>query len=67
MPAPQRARAPPVHHGDGRGRWNGDAVEPLSNQDSGAQKALAVADILIRRRPGAPAAAAGDTVEIIDF
>ena len=50
-----------------RGRWNGDAVEPLSNQDSGAQKALAAADILIRRRPGAPAAAAGDTVEIIDF
>jgi len=50
-----------------RGQWRGDAVAPLSNQDSGAQKALAAADVLIRRRPAAPAAAAGETVEIIDF
>lgn len=50
-----------------RGRWAGDTVEPLSNQDSGAQLTLADADLLIRRRPGAVEAAAGDVVEVIDF
>lgn len=50
-----------------RASWDGDSVRPFSNQDSGAQKTLADADILIRRRAGAPAAEAGATVEIIDF
>lgn len=50
-----------------RGRWRGPAVEVLPNQDSGAQRALAEADILIRRRAGAPAARAGESVEVIDF
>ena len=50
-----------------RALWNGDAVLPASYQDSGAQKTLADADLLIRRRPGAPAAEAGDVVEVIDF
>lgn len=50
-----------------RAAWDGDAVRPFSNQDSGAQKTLADADILIRRRAGAPAAEAGEPVEIIDF
>ena len=50
-----------------RGMWEGDTVLPASNQDSGAQKTLADADLLIRRRAGAPAAEAGETVEIIDF
>lgn len=45
----------------------GGRVQPLSNQDSGAQRALAEADVLIRRRPGAAAAEAGGTVDIIDF
>jgi molybdopterin molybdotransferase len=50
-----------------RGRWAGEAVEPLSNQDSGAQKALAEADILIRRLAGAPPAEAGDLVDVLPF
>jgi molybdopterin molybdotransferase len=50
-----------------RGRWRADAVEPLSSQNSGAQGALAEAELLIRRRAGAPAAPAGEIVEIIDF
>lgn len=45
----------------------GGRVQPLSNQDSGAQRVLAEADVLIRRRPGAAAAEAGETVDIIDF
>lgn len=50
-----------------RGRRADGGAQPLSNQDSGAQRALAEADLLIRRRPGAAAAAAGDAVDIIDF
>ena len=50
-----------------RARCAAGVVEPLTNQDSGAQKTLAEADLLIRRRAGAPAAEAGETVEIIDF
>lgn len=50
-----------------RGRWRGDGVEALTNQDSGAQRALAEAELLIRRRAGVPAAPAGEMVEIIDF
>ena len=40
-------------------------VRPFSAQDSAMQKVLAHADALIRRLPHAPAAAAGDLVEII--
>jgi molybdopterin molybdotransferase len=50
-----------------RAGWDGNAVRAFGYQDSGAQKTLADATLLIRRRPGAPAAEAGDTVEIIDF
>jgi molybdopterin molybdotransferase len=50
-----------------RAAWDGHAVLPASYQDSGAQKTLADADLLIRRRAGAPAAEAGETVSIIDF
>lgn len=42
-------------------------VAPLSDQDSSSQKALSLADLLIRRRPGDPAAAAGDRVAVLDF
>ena len=45
----------------------GDGVKPLPNQDSGAQSTLAGADLLIRRAAGAPAAEAGEEVEVIDF
>ena len=50
-----------------RGVATGDAVRLLSNQDSGAQSTLAAADLLVRRAAGAPAAAAGEMVDIIDF
>lgn len=50
-----------------RARWASRAVAPLANQDSGAQKGLAAADVLVRQRPGSPALAAGDAVEVLDF
>ncbi len=50
-----------------RASWEGEAVLPAGYQDSGAQKTLADADLLIRRRIGAPVAEAGETVEIINF
>lgn len=50
-----------------RARRDGSAVELLSDQDSGAQKGLAAADVLVRQGPGSPALAAGDTVEVLDF
>jgi molybdopterin molybdotransferase len=43
------------------------AVRGLANQDSSAQRTLAAADCLIRRRPGAPPAAAGEEVDVLDF
>jgi len=46
---------------------DGKAARPLSNQDSSAQRTLAAADLLIRRRAHAPAAAAGETVDVLDF
>jgi molybdopterin molybdotransferase len=42
-------------------------VEPASSQDSSAQKTLASADILLRRRSGAMPAKAGDTIAALDF
>jgi molybdopterin molybdotransferase len=50
-----------------RASWQGESVLPAHYQDSSAQKTLADADLLIRRRPGAPATEAGEMVEIIDF
>jgi molybdopterin molybdotransferase len=50
-----------------RAAAQGASARPLSNQDSGAQKMLVDADLLIRRRPFSPTAAAGDPVEVIDF
>lgn len=50
-----------------RGAAAGEAVRLLSNQDSSAQSTLAAADLLVRRAAGAPAAEAGELVEIIDF
>jgi len=43
------------------------AVTPFANQDSAAQSVLARADVLAVRPPHAPAAAAGEMVEIIDL
>lgn len=50
-----------------RAAWREGRAHPLTDQDSSAQKALAAADLLIRRRPGEPDAAAGDEVETLDF
>jgi molybdopterin molybdotransferase len=50
-----------------RGSWAGGMAVPAGYQDSGAQRTLADADLLIRRRAGAPAAEAGEMVEVIDF
>jgi molybdopterin molybdotransferase len=50
-----------------RARWNGDAVEILSNQDSSAQKVLAQADLLVRQRPNGPVMAPGQAVDTLDF
>jgi molybdopterin molybdotransferase len=40
---------------------------PLANQDSGAQKALAEADLLLRSRPHDPRREAGYEIEALDF
>lgn len=50
-----------------RARWSDRRVAPLSNQDSSAQKGLAVADLLVRQRAGASAQDRGDEVEVLDF
>lgn len=49
-----------------RGRSAGaGAVEVLADQDSSAQKALASADLLIRRRPGEGASEIGELVPVL--
>ena len=50
-----------------RGRTAADGVRPVGNQDSSAQKDLAMADILIRRRPEARRLSVGDLVEVLAF
>ena len=50
-----------------RGRRTADGVEPFSDQDSGSQKTLAMADLLIRRGANTPALAAGEEVGTLDF
>ncbi len=50
-----------------RASIEGSGATVASDQDSSAQRALAGADLLVRRRPRAPAAAAGDRVEVLDL
>jgi molybdopterin molybdotransferase len=50
-----------------RGRSAADGVRPVGNQDSSAQKDLATADLLIRRRAGARALGSGELVEVLAF
>jgi len=50
-----------------RAREFPDGVEPVSSQDSSAQKMLVDADLLLRRRAGAMPAVAGDTIAALDF
>lgn len=50
-----------------RARVDQGGVSLTDDQDSSAQRALAASDLLVRRRPGAPAAAVGDRVEVLDL
>lgn len=50
-----------------RARWGECGLEPLGNQQSGAQAALAEADWLIRRPLGSAPAAAGEEVSALAF
>ncbi|GAA4720742.1 molybdopterin molybdotransferase MoeA [Sphingomonas lutea] len=50
-----------------RAQWIGDSVELLRFQDSGAQKALAEADVLIRQSAHSSALPLGSEVTILDF
>ena len=50
-----------------RARWQDGRVQVLSFQDSSAQRALAEADLLVRQRSDAPAIAAGDPVDVLEF
>lgn len=50
-----------------RARAVEEGVEPVSNQDSSAQRTLVEANLLVRRRPGASPAATGDTAWVVDF
>jgi molybdopterin molybdotransferase len=50
-----------------RARWSGGLVEVLADQDSGAQRALADAELLVRQRANSPALERDATIEILDF
>ena len=50
-----------------RGRATLGGVTLAVDQDSSAQRALAASDLLVRRRPGEPPAAAGDYVAVLDL
>ena len=50
-----------------RAREFPDGVEPVSSQDSSAQKMLIDADLLLRRRAGAMPASTGDSISVLDF
>lgn len=54
-------------HGFIRASFDGNAVTPLSYQDSGAQKALSNADCLISRAPQSPPSASGASVDVLHF
>lgn len=50
-----------------RARRAATGALPLADQDSGAQKALADADLLLRSRPNDPARGPGQSIEALDF
>lgn len=50
-----------------RARLTEGGAEPLADQDSGSQKALAEADLLLRSRPNDPPRESGDEIEALDF
>jgi molybdopterin molybdotransferase len=50
-----------------RARWSGGLVEVLADQDSGSQRALADADLLVRQGANSPALGRGAAIEMLDF
>ncbi|TXC68110.1 molybdopterin molybdotransferase MoeA [Sphingorhabdus soli] len=50
-----------------RAAWKDGRAVPLDNQDSGAQRSLAAADLLLRRRADTDAIEAGVMVEAVSF
>lgn len=50
-----------------RARWESGGVRLLANQDSGAQKMLVAADLLVRRPAGDRGFEAGAPVEVLSF
>jgi molybdopterin molybdotransferase len=50
-----------------RARWTGERVTLLPNQDSGAQKMLATAELLVRRPAGTLGFEAEAWVDVLDF
>ena len=50
-----------------RACWSGERVQLVGNQDSGAQNALAQADLLVRQRPNSPRLEAGELVQTLAF
>jgi molybdopterin molybdotransferase len=50
-----------------RARLQSHAAEILTFQDSGAQHALASADLIVRQAANASAIGVGDTVEVLGF
>jgi molybdopterin molybdotransferase len=67
LTVPLEANGPRLHLMRAKLGRNGSGaltVAPMPSQDSSLLSALSVADCLIRREPGAPAAAAGDAVVV---
>jgi molybdopterin molybdotransferase len=50
-----------------RARLDGERLALLPNQDSGAQKMLVAADLLVRRPAGAPGYAEGELLDALEF
>ena len=50
-----------------RGRWSGGVVEVLADQDSGAQRALADAELLVRQPANSAALERRAPVKVLDF
>ena len=50
-----------------RARRTSDGLEPAADREPASRRSLADTDVLIRRRAGAGAVAAGGFVETLDF
>ncbi|MBU3079232.1 molybdopterin molybdotransferase MoeA [Sphingomonas quercus] len=69
LAGPIAANGPRDHYLRGRlGRdgTGGRVVTAFANQDSSLVSVMAAADVLVRRRPNAPAAEAGEPVEVLE-